>query len=790
MTNLKWYKLQFSITYKNLSPRMKSHYISTLSSAIKSVIDQTNLQENKNKILFHFTDLRLNEQPILNQPYSCEVIITIDDHNTSKKFANQLIEYFLNPVNEKNIQLSKEVKIISQNLNDIKKKYHNLKGINELVLDFFSPVDFSKHVEKHRTLLTKEKFFSLIIKRLNDLFDIKIEHLDLTKIFFYPYFWHYTYFKHLSKSQFGHIQYIQGCLGPVLLKGDLENLLDLILIASEIHISGKGANFQGYFKIRDGSFIDELYKDTKKLKNYPYLIKGLKEQNKLKLTEETKLQITERLLINTINRHLQLNSKSEFSEIKENSLIDFLDYCAMMGYHYYVVLDENNLKEILSKINPDEILKIFPGNNEIFLRYFKKILTIENLGKYQSLYKIVEFILNEKNSELKIKVERLNNNFLIFFDSEENVHNFIEKNLINKKLEIYSIFEKNTVSGIEIKAVEFDTYESPDTKTLFIKIPHIKLKKSSESVVLEIGERELTRMPLNLISDIVILSPTQISSSLISELSERDIGILIATKNGFITTKVCNSNFFYHTGVHFQRYHSLSFEERLHIAKEFIRCKLINYQYILFNKKISECYKTGLEIGKKILKIKEIRTLEELLGLEGITSKIIYDTYRNLILNKDFQFTKRDSQSNEPYNILLNFIYSLLAKDINIRLRLNDINPYLGFLHSPDNKYESLVYDILELFRCIGDKTALKLVNLKIVSIEDFINTDDEFTKIKDEAIIKIIKKYYESISERKYGGYNILQIMDKIVLLIKNWINQQEFRLINFIDLKNKKNT
>ena len=74
----------------------------------------------------------------------------------------------------------------------------------------------------------------------------------------------------------------------------------------------------------------------------------------------------------------------------------------------------------------------------------------------------------------------------------------------------------------------------------------------------------------------------------------------------------------------------------------------------------------------------------------------------------------------DRWNALLDSLYSLLFTRLNVLVRGAGLDPYLGFLHSPKDDYESLVCDLHEPFRFRMDRLALKLLHLRQVTAESF----------------------------------------------------------------------
>lgn len=78
----------------------------------------------------------------------------------------------------------------------------------------------------------------------------------------------------------------------------------------------------------------------------------------------------------------------------------------------------------------------------------------------------------------------------------------------------------------------------------------------------------------------------------------------------------------------------------------------------------------------------------------------------------------------DAINSVLNLCYYLLFTRLNATIRAVGLNPFLGFLHEPTDRYESLVYDMEELFRARIDRLVLRLINLQTITEADFTVTE------------------------------------------------------------------
>lgn len=149
--------------------------------------------------------------------------------------------------------------------------------------------------------------------------------------------------------------------------------------------------------------------------------------------------------------------------------------------------------------------------------------------------------------------------------------------------------------------------------------------------------------------------------------------------------------------------------------------------------------------------------VEQVRGLEGAAAKKIYQRLNNFIDDESFRILKRDRRSPDRMNALLNFGYYLLFSRINATVRAVGLNPYLGFLHSPQDNYESLVCDIEELFRARIDRLIIRLINLKVVTRDDFVEAERGLI-LKKDAVRKFIEQFEAEMEKKKLERYLITQ--------------------------------
>ena len=113
--------------------------------------------------------------------------------------------------------------------------------------------------------------------------------------------------------------------------------------------------------------------------------------------------------------------------------------------------------------------------------------------------------------------------------------------------------------------------------------------------------------------------------------------------------------------------------------------------------------------------------IDQLLGIEGWTSKIYFGLYRRAF-DPDWDFTKRTRRPpKDPVNAMLSLGYTLMGYAVISALEIVGLDPYLGFFHTEKYGRPALALDLVEEFRTpIVDSLVLSLANHHILEPDDF----------------------------------------------------------------------
>ena len=295
----------------------------------------------------------------------------------------------------------------------------------------------------------------------------------------------------------------------------------------------------------------------------------------------------------------------------------------------------------------------------------------------------------------------------------------------------------------------------PVEKPLYIVESDMFLGINGEAMELRRHGKLREVVPLRRISEIVLLGRASLSSMVVAKCVQYNIPLTFTlSSRSFRATTFSPDSSAFHARAHrqAQRYESLNHVERLAIAKDLVAAKIGNYT-TLFRKR----YRKGTadfiaDLERRAAAVHKASSLDALRGMEGDIAKHVFAGWTGYIENPDFHYTKRLKKRPDRINSLLNFGYYCLFARINGTLRSLGINPYLGFLHDQEDRYETLTYDLMELFRACIDHHLLTLINLKSIRAGHF-NDTERGQRLTSEGIGIVIRQFETALARKPASG-------------------------------------
>ncbi len=190
----------------------------------------------------------------------------------------------------------------------------------------------------------------------------------------------------------------------------------------------------------------------------------------------------------------------------------------------------------------------------------------------------------------------------------------------------------------------------------------------------------------------------------------------------------------------------------LDLCKSILYGKLTSQTMLLMrisrSRKAKDARLKAKEIRNIVKRLSTAENVAQLRGLEGRAGAIYFQGLQRGFL-QSYGFCRRVRRPpTDPVNAVLSLLYTFLFNRIYSAIRQVNLDPYVGFLHTPDYGRFALVMDMMEEFRTIiVDTLTLSLFNLKVLQKEDFVIEQPE-----PEASMPISANGAPDVVTDKYG--------------------------------------
>ncbi|MDY6993945.1 MAG: CRISPR-associated endonuclease Cas1 [Pseudomonadota bacterium] len=187
-------------------------------------------------------------------------------------------------------------------------------------------------------------------------------------------------------------------------------------------------------------------------------------------------------------------------------------------------------------------------------------------------------------------------------------------------------------------------------------------------------------------------------------------------------------------------------ENSLQAAQSLVVARLRHQREVLRQRNVKHRFDEVLtQLERLANRSRRALDLASLRGLEGQGAQCYFETLQKL-LPTWVGFSGRERRPPpDPFNALLSLGYTVLAAHVDTVIRACGLLPWVGMYHQPHGRHAVLVSDLMEPFRHLVEREALKVLTHKKLSAEDFLITDTQGCRLRDEAR----RQYLRILSER-----------------------------------------
>lgn len=304
-------------------------------------------------------------------------------------------------------------------------------------------------------------------------------------------------------------------------------------------------------------------------------------------------------------------------------------------------------------------------------------------------------------------------------------------------------------------------------------------RKAGPRIVIEKNSEVLGRLPIRSIDGVVVGRNAQLSTQTMFELMEQRVPIFYLDGNGKIVGHFVHEK---QSATRLLRQLEIfrDASRQLDLSREIVAEKISNQRDLLkrYEKSVDA---EKLNLATKTLKqtaakLSALKTLDELRGAEGIASKNYFATFPVLLDQSRWPWTERSQHpAKDPVNALLNYGYAFLEREVRVAVALCAMDARIGFFHSNDGRKDSLIFDLMELFRQpIIDRFVLNLLNKRMIQPDHFSQPENECRLSNDGRFI-FCNRYEEYMAKvyREYGGKNSRDMIVERVRKFSEYLNR-----------------
>ncbi len=291
--------------------------------------------------------------------------------------------------------------------------------------------------------------------------------------------------------------------------------------------------------------------------------------------------------------------------------------------------------------------------------------------------------------------------------------------------------------------------------SLFVTTQGAWLSQKGEDIIVHLDKGEKRAFPIHIFDSVLCFGQVNVTPPLMGLCAEHGVSLSFFTEHGKFLATVhgpVSGNILLRK----EQYRiSDSPPRSAKIVKSILAAKICNSRVVLQRflrdhpqEEIKEKFfrRNIAQLESYLADLHETDDLEGMRGIEGITARLYFDLFDELIVQQkdDFKFTERNRRPpRDRVNAMLSFVYTLLTNDVKSALNGAGLDPAAGFLHRDRPGRASLALDMIEEFRSWwADRLVLSLINLKQVKGTEFSFSETGAVLMTDEARKTVISEW------------------------------------------------
>lgn len=299
--------------------------------------------------------------------------------------------------------------------------------------------------------------------------------------------------------------------------------------------------------------------------------------------------------------------------------------------------------------------------------------------------------------------------------------------------------------------------------TLYVTSEGAALRKDGENLVAEIEGAERSRVPLHMLSAVVVFGAILVSPPLMAALALAGITLTFLDRNGRFQARLEGP---VAGNILLRRAQYRVCDAPEDVVRSIVIGKVANQRAVLmrslrdYGDSYDETARDAITAATARLAhiLRRVEhadvTLDQMRGSEGEAANLYFAVFDRLIRSPDaeMRWTGRSRRPPlDPVNALLSFLYTLLTHDCRSALESVGLDPAAGFLHRDRPGRPSLALDLMEELRpVLADRMALSLINRRQLRARDFEAQDSGAVLLREDARKTVLAAWQERKREER----------------------------------------
>ena len=245
------------------------------------------------------------------------------------------------------------------------------------------------------------------------------------------------------------------------------------------------------------------------------------------------------------------------------------------------------------------------------------------------------------------------------------------------------------------------------------------VRKEGERFVVRAGEKQQA-VSAHKVSSLVIATGAVLSTDAIELAVANNVDIIFLDKYGDPYGRVWQPRLGSTTAVRRRQLESANTDEGLNFARGWVDAKLRHQAEFLaelaqrrpgsgdaFRVALDAIAACRAKLAALVGSLDECRG--SVMGLEGTAGRVYFEALSG-VMPTNYRFAGRSRHpAKDSFNSALNYAYGVLYSHVERACILAGLDPCVGFLHTDNYAKPSLVFDLIEPFRTVADRTAVLL---------------------------------------------------------------------------------